>query len=160
VRSILIDETVYRRIQKDAEEMAALAADILNRLPTLEGSSKEDVHPGDEHELTAAFADTKFRAYGAYVDKFLYILSVVHNQRKRDFGRVRDIRRGKRTYFATSEREIEESGTSTQPRQIPDSNYWVLTCSPTREKRDILREVLRLFGYTDKAVKAVNTVFR
>jgi hypothetical protein len=49
-------------------------------------------------------------------------------------------------YFGKSREEIERSGTSTQPRNIPGSPYWVMTNSPTHQKKQMLRDALKLLA--------------
>ena len=70
------------------------------------------------------------------VGRFLLILAALHRVHQNAFSAVCQIRGRDRLYFATSESALAESGSSTKPRQIPDSPYWVITNSNTTRKKD------------------------
>ena len=76
----------------------------------------------------------------------------VHNQQ---FSTVCNIRGRDRLYFAASETELSESGSSTKPRQIPDSPYWVITNSNTTRKKMMLTEVSRALGYDEQDIEKI-----
>ena len=57
-------------------------------------------------------------------------------------------------YFARSREEIEKSGNSTQPRSIPGTPFWAMTNSPTPQKREMLKDALRLLGYSQAAISS------
>ena len=110
---------------------------------------------------SAALGDSKFPRRGGAVDRFLYLLSVAHSDRPGEFERVLGgvKGRGRRVHFARSAKEIEASGRSTDPKNIPGSKFWVLTNSPTEQKREMLAHALEVLGYSaaaiDDAVRAV-----
>jgi len=81
-------------------------------------------------------------------------LGAAYSQKKDEFEVVLAFQGRGRTYFAKSREEIIKSGNSTQPRPIPGSPYWVMTNSPTPQKKSMLREVLEALGYSPEAVKA------
>ena len=49
--------------------------------------------------------------------------------------------------------EIEQSGQSTFPRRIFDTDYWVMTNTDTSQKKDMLQRVLETLGYTARAIQ-------
>lgn len=81
------------------------------------------------------------------VGRFLLILAALYRVHQSQFVVVNDIRGRDRLYFATSEEELAESGSSTKPRQIPDSPFWVITNSNTTRKKMMLTEVAIALGY-------------
>lgn len=99
-------------------------------------------------------SDPRFLRQNAAVDKFLYFLGAAYSQKRGEFETVLAIQGRDRKYFAKSEGEIENSGQSTQPRNIPGSPYWVMTNSPTPQKRQMLRDALSLLGYSETAISA------
>ena len=162
MRTIDIDDDLYVHIVQNTQEIGESASIILRRLL---GLSKTSVPPnpaksGTAHELATALADSKFLVQGAAVDKFLYILGVAFIQKRNEFERILAIQGRGRKYFAKSKGEVEMSGTSTQPRNIPGTPYWVMTNSPTRQKKDMLRDALTLLGYSDAAIGAATSTIR
>jgi negative modulator of initiation of replication len=94
-----------------------------------------------------------FKAQPDVVGRFLYILSCVHKRYPEQFKKVLAISGRRRKYFAVSSEELEESGNSVFPKQIPHSPFWVITNNDTPKKRRMIRDVLKLVGYSEDAVK-------
>jgi negative modulator of initiation of replication len=83
----------------------------------------------------------------------LGILSFAYKQKSEAFERVLSLPGGRsRKLFGRSQQEVENSGTSTHPKQIPGTPYWVLTNSDTLHKRDTLMAVLRALDYGSEVV--------
>jgi negative modulator of initiation of replication len=158
MRTIEVDEEVYGHIARNTAEIGESASDILRRLLGLNSHAHPGIRkPGNSekaHELAGVLSDPKFQVQGTVVDRWLHILGAVYQQKKADFEQVLEIQGRDRRYFARTREEIENSGSSTQPRNIPGTPYWVLTNSPTPQKRILLRSVLKLLGYSDGAIFA------
>lgn len=82
------------------------------------------------------------------VGRFLLILAALYRVHQNLFANVCDIRGRDRLYFANNEEALAESGSSTKPRQIPESPYWVITNSNTTRKKMMLTEVAISLGYS------------
>jgi len=89
------------------------------------------------------------------VGRFLLILAALHRVHPQNFSVVQDIRGRDRLYFARSEEDLAQSGSSTKPRQIPDSGYWVMTNSNTTRKKMMITEVTKALGYSDSDVEII-----
>lgn len=87
--------------------------------------------------------------------KFLYILSWAYRKHESDFAKVLLIEGNRRKYFALDEQTLLDSGSSTNPRPIPDSPFWVITNNSTAKKAEILSEVFRLLGYEPEHVQGM-----
>ena len=61
--------------------------------------------------------------------------------------------------FASSKEELLKSGSSTNPKAIPDSGFWVVTNNNTAKKLAMLSQVLQILGYNDKVVETVSETF-
>ncbi|MCX5654927.1 MAG: AIPR family protein [Planctomycetota bacterium] len=87
--------------------------------------------------------------------RFLFVLGWAYRKHSGQFDLVRDkIRGAQRIYFARSADEIERSGISTSPKQIPGTPYWVCTNLPNAMKNEILAGVLhKVLGYDRDAVR-------
>lgn len=89
------------------------------------------------------------------VGRFLFILSTLSRAHKENFKQVLNIKGRNRLYFANSDAELKSSGSSTNPKQIPNTDYWVITNSNTTRKKLILTEVAKSFGYSDEQVEQI-----
>ena len=93
------------------------------------------------------------------VDQFLFILQQIYLQHPGDFAKVESIVGKNRKYFASSKEELLKSGSSTNPKAIPDSGFWVVTNNNTAKKLAMLSQVLQILGYDDKVVETVSETF-
>ncbi|WNC70686.1 replication initiation negative regulator SeqA [Thalassotalea psychrophila] len=82
------------------------------------------------------------------VGRFLLILSNMHRVHSQQFDSVLDIQGRDRLYFANAELDLLEAGSSTKPKQIPNSEFWVITNSNTTRKKRMLTEVANVLGYS------------
>jgi negative modulator of initiation of replication len=88
------------------------------------------------------------------VGRFLFILAALYRTHKNDFANVLEIKGRDRVYFATSKEALLESGSSMNPKNITDTEYWVMTNSNTTRKKMMLHEVALCLGYSaDEAEK-------
>jgi negative modulator of initiation of replication len=152
MRTIEIDEDIYVYLLSKTIQIGESASSILRRELKLNGQAraKKAAIPTASHEL-GLFLRTPTMRFGNATDKFLAVLAEVHQHNPKDFERVLSIQGRGRVYFARSKEEIIRSGRSTQPRQIPGTPFWVMTNSPTPQKRAMLRKALELLGYSQPA---------
>lgn len=92
------------------------------------------------------------------VGRFLLILAALYRAHPKKFNIVTNIapkvsaRKTKRLYFALSEEILTASGSSTKPKQVPQSPFWVITNSNTTRKKMMLTEAATLLGYDESDV--------
>ena len=92
------------------------------------------------------------------VGRFLLILAALYRAHPKTFNIVTNIapkvsaRKTKRLYFALSEEILTASGSSTKPKQVPQSPFWVITNSNTTRKKMMLTEAATLLGYDESDV--------
>ncbi|MBT2153114.1 replication initiation negative regulator SeqA [Pseudoalteromonas sp. SCSIO 43095] len=89
------------------------------------------------------------------VGRFLFILSAFYRTHKTDFSAVLDIKGRDRVYFATSKEDLVNSGSSMNPKNITDSEYWVMTNSNTTRKKMMLHEVALSLGYSNEQAEKI-----
>ncbi len=82
------------------------------------------------------------------VGRFLFILAALYRTHKNEFVNVLEIKGRDRVYFATSKEALLESGSSMNPKNITDTEYWVMTNSNTTRKKMMLHEVALCLGYS------------
>lgn len=166
MKTIEVEDDVYRYIAAQTSEIGETATSILRRLlgvPT--GAQPTQVVTAaivapQPHELALLLAQPMFSSSTTAVARMLRIFKEVHTQRKQEFAQVLQIQGRNRAYFAQSEHEILKSGKSTQPREIEGTGFWVMTNSPTQQKQQMVREVLEMLGYSQSAIKAAVDVIQ
>ena len=89
------------------------------------------------------------------VGRFLLILAGLYRAHPKQFDVVTGISGRDRLYFANSENKLSESGSSTKPRQIPESPFWVITNSNTTRKKMMLTKAAAALGYSDSDVEII-----
>lgn len=89
------------------------------------------------------------------VKRFMYILSRLEQKHGAAFKCVLQVQGKGRLYFATSEQALSEAGSNTNPKQIGNSTYWVMTNSNTDRKKQMLSEVSKSLGYDSETVEVL-----
>lgn len=156
MHTIEIEQDIHDYLLSRVKVFGETASDVLRRELGLNGSASTTPSPASKnaHELTEAIDSSSFRMARGVVGKFLELLAFAYRDKGSEFDVVLALQGRGRIYFAKSKAEIEASGNSTQPKQIPGSPYWVMTNSPTPQKREMLREVLKALGYSTRAINA------
>ena len=179
MKNIEIDEELYQYIASNTQYIGESASSILRRLINLPDESNTEVvaEPpaviveAQETEKVAAEVPASVEDVNGsvfnYINKeelamqrgavgrFLLILAALYRVHSQQFSAVYEIRGRDRLYFASSEAELAASGSSTKPRQIPDSPFWVITNSNTTRKKMMLTEVGRALGYNEQDVEDI-----
>lgn len=95
------------------------------------------------------------------VGRFLLILAALYRAHGQHFNTVTNITprasqgKNSRLYFAASEQALIESGSSTKPKKIPNSPFWVMTNSNTTRKKLMLTKVATTLGYSTEDVEKI-----
>lgn len=159
MKKIDIDDELYTYIAAHTQHIGESASSILRRLLGLApvGEAATTVAASEAAVATAASSTrTVFDVVSqadlanqkGAVGRFLFILAMLHRCHREAFVKVLEIRGRNRLYFATSEAQLLAVGNSTNPKQIPDTEFWVVTNNNTTKKKSILTEVALELGYT------------
>lgn len=176
MKHIEIDEELYQFLASQTQFIGESASSILRRLLSLpnENNAKPIVAP---ESIESSFKTTNNNSVAntapvssdvfnyinkeelaiqrGVVGRFLLILSALHRVHNDDFSSVLNIRGRDRLYFARTEEELAQSGSSTKPRQIPESAYWVMTNSNSTRKKMMLTEVAKELGYDQTQIEKI-----
>lgn len=93
-------------------------------------------------------------SYPTAILRFMYLLGWLSKTHKGDFAMVQHYTGRGRVYFAKNAEVILESGSSTMPQRIPESEFWVVTNLSNQIKGQILDGVLTILGYSTKEIRA------
>jgi negative modulator of initiation of replication len=156
VKTLLIDDDLYSYLVSHTRDIGESASSILRRLLGSKSGGYGAQTPREELVKTFDFLQhwEQFR-HLTHAKKFLHILSWAYRKHPHDFPKVVSIEGNRRKYFASNEKTLLDSGSSTNPRPIPDSPFWVITNNSTAKKAEILSDVFRLLGYEDEQIHAL-----
>lgn len=180
MKHIEIDEELYQYLVANTEHIGESASSILRRLLNLEAVAVKQTKNITVSQIESTSVNKKPEVASMSVDKpvcssevfnyinkeelatqrgaigrFLLILAALYRVHAEQFSVVTEIRGRDRLYFARSEQALIESGSSTKPRQIPDSDYWVMTNSNTTRKKMMLTEVAKSLGYQSSDIEKI-----
>ncbi|MBD1584507.1 replication initiation negative regulator SeqA [Pseudoalteromonas sp. S16_S37] len=179
MKKIEIDDELYQYIASNTQSIGESASQILRRLLNLSTDSNtaltistQSAHIAEQPEQSKdAEAEKESVESNAnvfnilnkeelamqkgVVGRFLFILCALHRTHKKSFHKVLDIKGRDRIYFAKSKEALLESGSSMNPKNILDSEYWVMTNSNTTRKKMMLHEVALSLGYTEAQAETI-----
>lgn len=194
MKTIELEDDLYRYIASETKDIGESASDILRRLLNVPGERKNSVPEvavpqrdiTDTHspiEQTVAKPQPKstptpmpavvsnsalpsnidklikskqFAEITVSVTKFIQILSVLYAENPAGFDAATAIKGRKRIYFAKSESELLSSGSTTKPRKIENTPYWVITNTNTGRKRNIVTQLMAEMGFPHAMIDAVS----
>ncbi|MBW8190675.1 replication initiation negative regulator SeqA [Neiella marina] len=157
MKTIEVDDDLYQYIAGQTQQIGESASDILRRL--LMPSTSPQVTPDVAESVTPVATEPKpamvdlanldldlLAEQKGVVGRFLLILAHLHQEAPEAFAGVTSIRGRDRLYFAASKNELLAAGSSTNPKAIEGSPYWVVTNNNTDKKKAILNEVCQVLG--------------
>ncbi|RZQ54993.1 replication initiation negative regulator SeqA [Pseudoalteromonas phenolica] len=176
MKKIEIDDELYQYIASNTQSIGESASDILRRLLKLSPSElaqnngvveekQEQAEQVEEQSVTKLTSRTanvfnilnkeELAMQKGVVGRFLFILSALHRTHKESFDSVLEIKGRDRIYFAKSKEALLESGSSMNPKNIAESEYWVMTNSNTTRKKMMLHEVALGLGYKESEAETI-----
>ena len=176
MKKIEIDDELYQYIASNTQSIGESASDILRRLLKLSPSElaqnngvveekqeqSEQVVEQSVTKLTSRTANVfnilnkeELAMQKGVVGRFLFILSALHRTHKESFDSVLEIKGRDRIYFAKSKEALLESGSSMNPKNIAESEYWVMTNSNTTRKKMMLHEVALGLVYKESEAETI-----
>ncbi|MBU1621521.1 MAG: replication initiation negative regulator SeqA [Gammaproteobacteria bacterium] len=184
MKTIEIDDDLYQFIASQTQQIGESASDILRRLlidslteaqapavPAAKKVAKAAVEVAPEAVVEKATVSTvsvekkgsvfdfispqDLSAEQSVVGRFLFILSALSRAHRGDFAQVLEIKGRNRLYFGQSEASLLEAGSSTNPKPIPNTDFWVITNSNTTRKKMMLTEVASKLGYSSVEVERI-----
>ncbi|TPV55441.1 SeqA protein [Aestuariibacter sp. GS-14] len=134
-------------------------AKVVTEIPAVVNVVTATPANADDDALLKLVNPTTLKQFDKRVDQFLYILQQAFVLQPVEFAQVESIKGKNRKYFATSKEELLATGSSTNPKAIPESGYWVVTNNNTAKKLAMLSQVLQILGYSDKVVASITEAF-
>ena len=176
MKTIEIDEELYHYIASQTQQIGESASEILRRLllpdtaiavpvapvsqgtePTkTEAGAKASAEPAANHQkVFDILSKQDLQAEQSVVGRFLIILSALARAHKHKFALVAEIKGRNRLYFGRKQADLLEAGSSTNPKPIPNSEFWVITNSNTTRKKMMLTEAALKLGYSQTEAEQI-----
>jgi negative modulator of initiation of replication len=187
MKSIQIEDDLYHFIASQTQDIGESASDILRRLVmpdsllnpvkdinvdgskpdhSLSNSLNSHANPAENAEQvcqsSAVFRELEgqqLQAIPKMVERWLLLLSIIHKHNSQKFSKVLGMSGRNRTYFATDKDTLLTTGSSTNPKNVPGSIYWVITNNNTVKKINMLKEVAEQVGFTLSEIEQLITIF-
>lgn len=181
MKTIEVDEDLYRYIASQTLHIGESASDILRRLLKVDGNAAASVSPapmplqprgivvskeaGNDQQIDAVKAmrslliSDEFAGLKKAIDRFMLVLSTLYRIDAQGFSAATQVKGRKRLYFADNQQELLESGQTTKPKAIPNTPFWVITNSNTDRKRQMVQLVMTHMNFpselTEKVIHAI-----
>ncbi|OSN05293.1 MULTISPECIES: replication initiation negative regulator SeqA [Lonsdalea] len=174
MKTIEVDEELYRYIASHTQHIGESASDILRRMlkfsagqvvqtapskaaaaeqppATIQHSPRDRVRALRELLLSDEYAE-KNKA----INRFMLILSALYELSPAEFGAATESLHGRtRVYFAGDEHTLVQNGTHTKPKHIQGTPYWVITNTNTGRKRSMIEHIMQSMQFPPELIEKV-----
>lgn len=179
MKTIEVDDELYRYIASHTQRIGESASDILRRMLKFSAASqaatpvakespaqipaaaaapvkkapslKDNVRAMRELLLSDEYAEQK-----KAVNRFLLILTTLYALDNKAFAEATESLHGRtRVYFAASEATLLKNGTQTKPKQVPETPYWVITNTNTGRKCSMIEHIMQSMQFPAELIEKV-----
>lgn len=177
MKTIEVDEELYRYIASQTQHIGEGASDILRRLLIGDQQGSQNVVTkkitGSETQKASVAVEVvdkvktmrsllisdEFANKDKAIDRFMLILSSLYHIENESFSEAAKVKGRTRVYFADNEQTLLASGKTTKPRSIPDTPFWVITNNNTNRKRQMVQQLMTQMGFqADVIEKTCNAI--
>ncbi|OEF24023.1 replication initiation negative regulator SeqA [Vibrio rumoiensis] len=174
MKTIEVDEELYRYIASQTQHIGESASDILRRLliGDQQGSKvstnvasavateavsvpvKEEKQDGVKM-MRSLLISNDFAEKEKAIDRFMSVLSALYHVEPNRFADAAKVKGRTRVYFADNEETLLASGKTTKPRSIPETPFWVITNNNTNRKRQMVQQLMTQMGFQADLIEKV-----
>ncbi|AKE96890.1 replication initiation negative regulator SeqA [Cronobacter sakazakii] len=179
MKTIEVDDELYRYIASHTLHIGESASDILRRMLKFSASSPlaatpakaetpATVAPAAEPEKPVNSARDRVRAMRELllsdeyaeqkraVNRFMLVLSTLYSLDANAFAEATESLHGRtRVYFAGDEQTLLQSGNQTKPRHVPGTPYWVITNTNTGRKCSMIEHIMQTMQFPAELIEKV-----
>ncbi|WP_413110758.1 replication initiation negative regulator SeqA [Thaumasiovibrio sp. DFM-14] len=178
MKTIEVDEELYRYIASQTQHIGESASDILRRLllqpqpqpeRTVERTVEQSVPQGivvskdagksDDidrtKEMRSLLISDELAKEDRAIGRFMLILSALYRVDPQGFSDAAAIKGRTRVYFASDEETLLASGKTTKPKVIPSTPFWVITNTNTGRKRQMVEQLMDRMQFSSDIVEKV-----
>lgn len=166
MKNIEIEDDLYAYIASQTQHIGETASDILRRIvmpengiqkPTLKTAVSVPKAPSGN--VFTQVTTEQLLEYPKMVERFLKILSVLESIHGAQFDEVLTLSGRNRVYFAKDKDTLLQASSVTNPKQIGESEFWVMTNNNTAKKASLIKEVAEVLGYSSNDAQRLAVLF-
>lgn len=161
MKTIEVDEDLYRYIASHTQHIGESASDILRRMLKFtpgqaapvtavsrpaESIAPKETRKGPQDRVRAVrelLLSDEYAEQKKAVNRFMLILSTLYRLDPQAFTDASASLQGRtRVYFAGDEQTLLQNGTHTKPKHVPGTPYWVITNTNTGRKCSMVEHIM------------------
>lgn len=180
MKTIEVDEELYRYIASHTQHIGESASDILRRMLNFKSGqpvqakeirqeqpikvetaiSTPAVAPNPVRVVRELLLSDVYAEKNKAIDRFMLILSTLYSLDANRFASATELMHGRtRVYFAGDEQTLLAAGKQSKPRHIPGTPYWVITNTNTNRKRSMVDAIMQEMQFPANVIEKVsNTI--
>lgn len=158
MKTIELDEELYRYIASHTQHIGESASDILRRMLKFTAGQPVPNLPANNEVAKAVIAraprdkvravrelllSDEYAEQNRAVNRFMLVLSTLYTLDAQAFTEATESLHGRtRVYFAGDQQTLLQNGTHTKPKHVPGTPYWVITNTNTERKRSMVQHIM------------------
>ena len=178
MKTIEVDDELYRYIASHTQHIGESASDILRRMlkvaasldaapapvkgePVVKAVATEETKPVSEvrdrvRAMRELLLSDDYAEQKKAVNRFMLVLSTLYSLDASAFAAATDSLHGRtRVYFAGDEQTLLHSGNQTKPKHVPGTPYWVITNTNTGRKRSMIEHIMQTMQFPAELIEKV-----
>lgn len=167
MKTIELDDDLYFYIASQTRHIGESASDILRRLleqPAQGAASAAVAEPAVAAPSRAVAAPQGLQALldsgelqkeEKSINRFMQVLSTLYRDDPVGFTQATEIKGRKRVYFSRDPEALRASGSTTKPKPVPETPFWVITNTNTSRKQNMVAQLMASMGYGEEVIAQV-----
>ncbi|THJ47785.1 replication initiation regulator SeqA [Aeromonas veronii] len=165
MKTIELDDDLYFYIASQTRHIGESASDILRRL--LEQPAHQGVPVAEpvavaqpsavatQQGLQALLDSGELQKEDKSINRFMLVLSTLYRDNPEGFTQATEIKGRKRVYFSQDPEALRASGSTTKPKPVPETPFWVITNTNTSRKQNMVAQLMASMGYGEEVIAQV-----
>ncbi|RDU89923.1 replication initiation regulator SeqA [Aeromonas veronii] len=165
MKTIELDDDLYFYIASQTRHIGESASDILRRL--LEQPAHQGVPVAEpvavaqpsavatQQGLQALLDSGELQKEEKSINRFMLVLSTLYRDNPEGFTQATEIKGRKRVYFSQDPEALRASGSTTKPKPVPETPFWVITNTNTSRKQNMVAQLMASMGYGEEMIAQV-----
>ncbi|RRA90971.1 replication initiation negative regulator SeqA [Aeromonas veronii bv. sobria] len=165
MKTIELDDDLYFYIASQTRHIGESASDILRRL--LEQPAHQGVPVAEpvavaqpsavatQQGLQALLDSGELQKEEKSINRFMLVLSTLYRDNPEGFTQATEIKGRKRVYFSRDPEALRASGSTTKPKPVPETPFWVITNTNTSRKQNMVAQLMASMGYGEEVIVQV-----
>ncbi|PSJ90032.1 replication initiation negative regulator SeqA [Aeromonas veronii] len=165
MKTIELDDDLYFYIASQTRHIGESASDILRRL--LEQPANQGVPVAEpvavaqpctvatQQGLQALLDSGELQKEEKSINRFMLVLRTLYRDNPEGFTQATEIKGRKRVYFSQDPEALRASGSTTKPKPVPETPFWVITNTNTSRKQNMVAQLMASMGYGEEVIAQV-----